>query len=92
MPDAQSDQEWLVALARNVSLRPGAQYRDLAAAIRTAIARGEVPVGAKLPPQRQLARILSVGRTTTVSAYNLLRAESLIEMRQGAGTRVVRRP
>ena len=52
---------------------------------------GEVPVGARLPPQRELALLLSVGRTTVVTAYNLLRGESLVEMTQGAGTWVVGR-
>ena len=85
------DQERLVALIRDVRLS-GARYRDLAAALRAAIASGEVPIGTRLPPQRELARHLSVGRTTIVAAYNLLRAESLIVMKQGAGTWVVRRP
>jgi DNA-binding GntR family transcriptional regulator len=85
------DQDRLVALIRDV--RPsGARYRDLATALRVAIASGEVPIGTRLPPQRELARLLSVGRTTVVGAYNLLRAESLIAMKQGAGTWVVRRP
>jgi DNA-binding GntR family transcriptional regulator len=85
------EQERLITLIRDV--RPsGARYRDLAAAMRAAIANGEVPIGTRLPPQRELARRLSVGRTTVVAAYNLLRAESLIVMRQGAGTWVVRRP
>jgi DNA-binding GntR family transcriptional regulator len=85
------DQERLITLIRDV--RPsGARYRDLAAALRAAIASGEVPIGTRLPPQRELARLLLVGRTTVVAAYNLLRAESLIVMRQGAGTWVVRRP
>jgi DNA-binding GntR family transcriptional regulator len=73
-------------------LPSGARYRDLATALRAAIASGEVPIGTRLPPQRELARQLSVGRTTVVAAYNLLRAESLIVMKQGAGTWVVRRP
>jgi DNA-binding GntR family transcriptional regulator len=84
------DQGWLAALTRGPS--SGIRYRELAAALSAAIASGELPVGAKLPPQRELACMLSIGRTTVVSAYNLLRAESLVEMRQGAGTWVVRRP
>jgi DNA-binding GntR family transcriptional regulator len=85
------DRERLVALIGGVH-PSGARYRDLAAALRAAIASGEVPIGTRLPPQRELARLLSVGRTTVVAAYNLLRAESLIAMKQGAGTWVVRRP
>jgi DNA-binding transcriptional MocR family regulator len=86
------DPKWLVALVHDAQLSSGTRYRDLARGLRAAIASGEVPVGARLPPQRELARILSVGRTTVVAAYNLLRAESLLVVRQGAGTWVVRRP
>lgn len=60
--------------------------------LRAAIASGELPVGVRLPPQRELARLLSIGRTTVVSACNLLRAESLLVMRQGEGTWVAGRP
>ena len=79
-------------LIRDVRAMSGVGYRDLAAALRSAIASGEVPLGTKLPPQRELASLLSIGRTSVVSAYNLLRAESLLVTRQGAGTWVARRP
>lgn len=92
MPNGDTNQEWLIALTHDLRCASGAQYRDLAMALRAAIAHGEVHVGTRLPPQRELARLLSIGRTTVVSAYNLLRAESLIVMKQGAGTWVVRRP
>lgn len=78
-------------MLRDVRLTEGHRSRDLAAGLRTAIMSGEIPVGAKLPPQRELALLVSVGRTTVVTAYNLLRGESLVEMTQGAGTWVVRR-
>jgi DNA-binding GntR family transcriptional regulator len=70
----------------------GPQYQELAGALRVAITSGELPVGARLPPQRELARLLSIGRTTVVSACNLLRADSLLVMRQGSGTWVAGRP
>jgi DNA-binding GntR family transcriptional regulator len=81
---------WLAALTSGRS--SGVRYRELAAALRAAIASGELAVGARLPPQRELAHVLLIGRTTVVSAYNLLRAEGLVVMRQGSGTWVVRRP
>jgi DNA-binding GntR family transcriptional regulator len=89
---SESDQDWLVALIHDVLSSGGVRYQDLGAALRAAIASGEVPVGARLPPERELARRLSIGRTTVVAAYNLLRAESLIVTRQRAGAWVVRRP
>jgi DNA-binding GntR family transcriptional regulator len=85
-------EEWLLALIRDVRALSGVGYRDLAAALRAAIVSGEVPVGTKLPPQREFARLLSIGRTSVVAAHNLLRAESLLVTRQGAGTWVARRP
>jgi DNA-binding GntR family transcriptional regulator len=83
-------QDWLVALIDEFRPSTGARYRDLAAGLRAAILRGDVPAGTRLPPQRELADLLSIGRTTVVGAYNLLCAESLLEMRQGAGTWVAR--
>jgi len=85
-------EDWLAALTRDVRGSSAVGYRDLAVALRAAIASGDVPIGTRLPPQRELAGLLSIGRTTVVGAYNLLRAESLIVMKQGAGTWVVRRP
>jgi DNA-binding FadR family transcriptional regulator len=76
-------EDWLTALTRDVRAASGVGYRDLAAALRSAIVSGEVPIGAKLPPERELARLLSIGRTSVVAAYNLLRAESLLETRRG---------
>ena len=86
------DDEWLVAVMSDVRCSSRVGYRDLAAALRAVIVRGELQVGTRLPPQRELACLLSIGRTTVVCAYNLLRAESIIVTRQGAGTWVVRRP
>lgn len=86
-------EEWLTALARDVGASSGIGYRDLATALRAAIVSGDVPVGTKLPPERELAGFLSIGRTSVVAAYNLLRSESLLVTRQGAGTWVApRRP
>jgi len=88
----ETREEWLMALIRDVGAMSGAGYRNLATALRAAIVSGEVAVGTKLPPQRELACLLSIGRTSVVSAYNLLGAESLLVTRQGAGTWVARRP
>jgi DNA-binding GntR family transcriptional regulator len=83
---------WLSAFVDDVRPLDGIHYKALAAALRDAIATEQIPVGARLPAQRELARLFAVGRTTVVGAYNVLRAESLLRSRQGAGTWVVRRP
>jgi DNA-binding GntR family transcriptional regulator len=91
-PERAAPDEWLADLADEVRRAGGIHYRAVAAALRGAIASGRVPVGAQLPAERELARLLGVGRTTIVAAYNLLRVESLIRSRRRAGTWVVRRP
>jgi DNA-binding GntR family transcriptional regulator len=63
-----------------------AQYRQLADQLRRQIASGELAVGVRLPSERELAEAVSVSRTTVVAAYNLLRADSLVETRRGLGT------
>ncbi len=60
----------------------------LAARLRGLIDEGDLPPGTALPPDRQLAALLAVGRSTVVAAYELLRAEGRIVRRQGSGTRV----
>jgi DNA-binding transcriptional MocR family regulator len=60
----------------------------LAARLRRLIDEGELPAGEPLPPDRVLAGVLSVGRSTVVAAYDLLRQDGRIVRRQGSGTRV----
>ena len=67
-------------------------YRRLADALRAAIDRGEIEAGARLPPERVLARQLAVSRTTVVQAYDVLRGDEWLESRQGSGTWVRRPP
>src|SRR3954465_7795965 len=68
------------------SARPGPLYVRLAAAIREAIDRGDIPPGSSLPPERSLAGRLAIGRSTVVAAYPRLREDELVETRQGSGT------
>ncbi|MEA5055333.1 MAG: GntR family transcriptional regulator, partial [Propionicimonas sp.] len=49
-------------------LQRGPLYQRLAAAIRDAVARGDLAPGTVLPAERQLSRALSVGRSTVVGA------------------------
>ena len=68
-----------------------AQYRLLALSLRQRIETGELPPGTRLPSERALAEAAAVSRTTVVAAYNLLRADSLLETRHGLGTWVAGR-
>lgn len=67
----------------------GGLARRLAHALRAAIAGGVLPGGTRLPPERQLAALLSVSRSTVTTAFDELRGEGLLASRQGAGTVVV---
>lgn len=64
---------------------------QLAAGIARAIERGDLAGGARLPSERDLARVLGLSRTTIVLAYGRLRDANLVRSRQGSGTRVVGR-
>jgi DNA-binding transcriptional MocR family regulator len=66
----------------------GPLYLLLAGRLRTLIDDGELRSGTRLPPDRRLAKALAVGRSTVVTAYDLLSAEGRVVRRQGSGTRV----
>lgn len=64
-------------------------HKQITDFIKEKISNGEWTIGNKLPPQRTLAKILEVNRSTVVTAYDELTAEGLIEGKSGSGTRVV---
>jgi DNA-binding transcriptional MocR family regulator len=78
----------LVTLLGRWSAGRGPLYLLLAGRIRQLIDDGELLPGTSLPPDRALAAALAVGRTTVVSAYDLLTQDGKIVRRQGSGTRV----
>src|SRR5205814_2327662 len=57
-------------------------YRQL----RQAILDGRLKPGDRLPPTRELARSLSVSRTTVSVAYERLTGQGFVTARVGAGT------
>jgi DNA-binding transcriptional MocR family regulator len=65
---------------------PGSLKGRLAHALRDAIERGDLAPGARLPPERALAKRLGISRTTVMGTYDLLRQEERIQSRQGSGT------
>lgn len=69
----------------------GPLYRQLADGLVRLIHEGVLRPGDVLPPERRLAVELDVARGTVVAAFDRLRAEGLIERRQGSGTRVAGR-
>jgi DNA-binding transcriptional MocR family regulator len=64
----------------------GPAYQRLGGALRTLILDGRIPLGTRLPAERELARTLGLSRTTTSAAYGLLRREGYLSSRRGAGS------
>ncbi|GAA2135843.1 GntR family transcriptional regulator [Streptomyces synnematoformans] len=72
--------------------RPGALYKQVAAAIRQAITSGEFEPGSTLPSETQLIERYHVSRPTVRNAIAALRTEGLIEVIHGKGSYVRSRP
>lgn len=68
------DQDSSVSLAEQIAVQ-----------IRVGIAAEELAPGERLPPARELAKSLRVNMHTVLRAYQRLRDEGVIEMRQGRG-------
>ena len=61
-------------------------YRGLAEGLRVLITDGRVPVGVRLPSERELTDALAVSRTTVTRAYAELRDHGFLVSRQGSGS------
>jgi GntR family transcriptional regulator len=68
------------------------KFEDLAERLRKAIADDEYPLGSALPSSRELAAKWEVSRETAVRALELLKADALVESRQGARHTVIATP
>src|SRR5918996_514208 len=70
-------------LKRDGGQPPGEQ---ILAALREAIAGGELVAGEKLPPTRELAELAGVNHLTAVRVYRKLREQGLVTSEVGRGT------
>jgi 2-aminoadipate transaminase len=61
-------------------------YMQICQQIRARVASGELAPGHRVPPERRLAAMLGVNRTTIVNAYRELAAEGLLVGQVGRGT------
>lgn len=64
----------------------GPKYKAVAETIRGAISQGHLPVGAKLPPVRDLAWTLKITPGTVARAYTILTDEGAVIAEVGRGT------
>jgi len=85
-PGTTAELAWEALL--DLGAGPGSRVERLERAIRDAVRTGRVPVGAALPPSRQLAESLGVSRWVVTEAYGQLVAEGFLEARTGSATRV----
>ena len=60
-------------------------YKKVVAQIQEMIMHGELKKGDRLPPERQLAEMLGVGRPALKQAISALEVLGIIRSRQGAG-------
>jgi DNA-binding transcriptional MocR family regulator len=62
------------------------RYAALAGRVRMLVADGRVPLGTRLPAERDLATAMQLSRATVTAAYARLREDGWATARQGAGT------
>ena len=67
-------------------------YEHLVTLLESAISRGEIASGARVPPERELAQRLGISRTTVVAAYRELESRGLLRGYVGRGTFVCAAP
>ncbi len=84
--------EVFVSLVRIDPGAPETRVAQLYRAIRGAVLSGHLARGEALPSSRATAALLGLGRNTVNSAYELLAAEGIIEVRPGARPRVANVP
>jgi len=64
----------------------GPAYRQIQRALRLLILDGRLPIGLRLPGERNLAEALDVSRTTVAAAYAELRDLGFLASRHGSGS------
>jgi DNA-binding FadR family transcriptional regulator len=73
------------------TVEPQRLYRQIAEQLRVLIGKGEFPVGARLPAERDLARQLGVSRPSVREALIAMEVEGWVEIRTGSGIYVLDR-
>jgi GntR family transcriptional regulator, transcriptional repressor for pyruvate dehydrogenase complex len=73
----------------NITAETGRTSEGVVSRLREMIHRGELNHGDRLPPERDLAKLLGVSRPTLRAGIRSLSAIGVLQSRQGAGTFVV---
>jgi DNA-binding FadR family transcriptional regulator len=70
-------------------MKPKRLSEQVADKLAAAIARGDHPVGSRLPAERDLAEQFEVGRPTVREALLILQIDGLVDIRTGSGVYVI---
>jgi DNA-binding FadR family transcriptional regulator len=74
-----------------IAVEPQRLYRQIAEQLRAGMLSGEFTVGSRLPAERDLAKQLSVSRSSVREALIALEVEGWVEVRTGSGIYVLAR-
>src|SRR6476660_6369765 len=83
---------FMVSIERQFVRTERPLYSHLVTLLENAIAKGDLPSGTRVPPERALAQQLKISRTTVVSAYRELESRGLLRGYVGRGTFVCAAP
>ena len=78
----------LLRMLSSAGFGEGQLHLGLARALRVAIVQGQLMHGLQLPPERELAAGLGIGRSSVAAAYQVLRSEGLLTQNVAGGPRV----
>ncbi len=84
MPETKTDKFTTI-----ISRKNGTTTEEVSSQLREMIQRGELSAGDRLPPERDLAKLLGVSRPTLRAGIRSLATVGILQSRQGAGTFVV---
>ena len=67
-------------------------FAQVANQVRSALVRGDLVAGDRLPAARELASALDLNMHTVLRAYQELRDEGLVDLRRGRGATIAPQP
>ncbi len=79
----------MIETVMKINKRP---YQEVGQQLKQQLIDGVYEVGQRLPPERDIAKMLEVSRTIVREAIIMLELEKLVEVRMGSGTYVLSQP
>ncbi|CAH0529993.1 FCD domain-containing protein [Vibrio hippocampi] len=75
-----------------INFEPKRSYQTIGLILRQELSDGMYPIGSRLPPERDIAERLNVGRTVVREAIIMLELENLVDVKKGSGVYVINLP